>query len=164
MGMFFLLTGLLMLPVAAWAEDQTHFEKPTLLVIGTGRLAIVPDTAFVTFGMETADKSLGHAQRQNTQALQRVIERLRELQIEKERIQTSSFTVSPQYQPPSRRSSAPPSPPQIFGYVVSSGLTVEVRNTDRVAGVIEAALAAGANQFQGLRWALRNEQQGGSMR
>jgi uncharacterized protein YggE len=160
MVILLLLTALLVCPVTAWAEDELHFQKPTLMVTGTGRLAVVPDTAFVTFGMETAGKSISDAQRQNNEGMQRVTQRLRELQIEKERIQTSSFMVSPQYQPPSRRSfDAPPAPPQIVGYLVSNSVTVEVRNTDRVPAVIEAAMAAGANHFQGLRWALRDEQQ-----
>jgi hypothetical protein len=38
-------------------------------------------------------------------------------------------------------------------------MTVEVRNLDRVGSVIEESLAAGANQFQGLHWTLRDEQQ-----
>lgn len=156
-----LLTTLLALPVAAEAADQTHVEQPTLTVTGTGRLAVIPDTAFVTFGMETAGKSLGQAQRQNNETMQRVAERLREFQIDKERIQTSSFTVSPQYKPAPKRSPvAPPAPPEITGYVVSHSVTVEVRHTERVAAVIEASMAAGANHFQGLHWALRDEQQG----
>jgi uncharacterized protein len=154
-----LVMALLAWPLAAEAQDEAH-DKPTLTVTGTGRLAVAPDTAFVTFGMETAGKSLGPAQRQNNEVMQRVMERLRELQIDKERIQTSAFTVSPQYRPPPKRSSEVlPMPSEIIGYVVSNSVTVEVRDTERLAAVIEASLAAGANHFQGLHWALRDEQQ-----
>ena len=155
-----LLMVLLTFPIAAQAHDETKPEIPTLTVTGTGHLAVAPDTAFVTFGMETSGKSLAEAQRQNNLVMSKVMERLRELQIEKERIQTSSFTVSPQYKPPSKRpADAPPTPPEIIGYMVSNTVTVEVRNTEKVAAVIEESLAAGANHFQGLRWALRDEQQ-----
>ena len=154
-----LLTVLLTLPIAAQAHDETGPEMPTLTVTGTGQLAIAPDTAFVTFGMETAGKSLAEAQRLNNQVMQRVTVRLGELQIEKERIQTSSFTVSPQYKPPPKGpTDAPPAPPEIIGYQVSNTVTVEVRNQEKVAMVIEESLAAGANHFQGLHWALRDEQ------
>jgi len=155
-----LLVALFAFPVAAQAHDEGKPGTPALTVTGTGGLAVEPDTAFVTFGMETAGKSLAEAQRLNNQVMQRVTVRLRELQIEKERIQTSSFTVSPQYKPPPKRpADATPIPPEIIGYVVSNSVTVEVRNTEKVALVIEEALAAGANHFQGLRWALRDEQQ-----
>jgi uncharacterized protein YggE len=154
-----LLTVLLTLPIAAQAHEETRPETPMLTVTGTGQLAIAPDTAFVTFGMETAGKSLAEAQRLNNQVMQKVTARLGELQIEKERIQTASFTVSPQYKPPPKRpTDAAPAPPEIIGYQVSNTITVEVRNLEKVAMVIEESLAAGANHFQGLHWALRDEQ------
>lgn len=154
-----LLIGLLAGPIVAWSHEERS-EQSTLTVTGTGRLALAPDTAFVTFGMEAAGKSLPEAQRQNQAVMSQVMERLRELQIEKERIQTASFTVSPQYKPASSRpSDAPTAPPAIIGYVVNNSVTVEVRNLERVGAVIEAAFAAGANHFQGLHWALRDEQQ-----
>ena len=155
-----ILMVLLAFPTVAQAHDETKLETPTLTVTGTGQLAVAPDTAFVTFGMETAGKSLAEAQRQNNKVMSKVMERLRELQIEKERIQTSSFTVSPQYKPPPKRpADAPPTPPEIIGYMVSNNVTVEVRNTEKVAAVIEESLASGANHFQGLHWALRDEQE-----
>ena len=107
---------LLAFPIAAQAHDETKPEMPTLTVTGTGQLAVAPDTVFVTFGMETAGRSLAEAQRQNNLVMSKVMERLRELQVEKERIQTSSFTVSPQYKPPPKRpTDAPPTPPEIIG-------------------------------------------------
>lgn len=155
-----LLVGLLAVPTGAWAHDETKAEPPTLTVSGIGHLAFAPDTAYVTLGMETAGTSLAEAQRLNHTVMTKVMERLRELQIEQSRIQTSSFTVSPHYKPPSKRpADAPPVPPEIIGYVVSNSVTVEVRNLEKVGAVIEESLAAGANHFQGLRWALRDEQQ-----
>jgi uncharacterized protein YggE len=154
-----LFLTLLVCPVGARAHD-TQAEKPTLTVTGHGQLMLAPETAFVTLGMETAGKSLEEAQRLNQGVMQKVSGRLKELQIEKERIQTSSFTVSPQYKPPSKRSTdAPSAPPEIIGYVVSNNVTVEVRNLEKVGAVIDGALAAGANHFQGLHWALRDEQE-----
>ncbi len=153
------LMALLVVPVVVYAHDETP-EKPSITVTGHGQIELAPDTAFVTLGMETAGKSVGEAQRQNRQVMNKVVERLRGLQIEQERIQTASFTVSPQYRPPPKRTGdAPPAPPEIIGYVVSNNLTVEVRNLEKVGAVIEESLSAGANHFQALHWALRDEQQ-----
>jgi uncharacterized protein YggE len=111
------------------------------------------------FGMDTAARSLADAQRQNNAVMIKVMERLRDQNIEKERIQTSSFTVSPQYKPPPKRTSdMPPAPPEIIGYLMSNTVTVEVRNLEKIGRVIEDVLDAGANHFQGLHWALRDEQ------
>ena len=154
-----LLMALLALPSSAWGADGTKPETPTLTVAGTGSLTVAPDTAFVTVGMETAGKSLSQAQRENSAVMQKVMERLRALKIDKERIQTSSFMVTPQYRPsPKHPAETPPSLPEIIGYRISNTVTVEVRDLEKVATVIEEALTAGANHFQGLEWAMRDEQ------
>lgn len=156
------IIGLLMLlvfPVAVQAHDETKPETPTLTVSETATVHAAPDTAFVTFGMESPGKSLAEAQKRNSAVMSKVMDRLRELQIDKELIQTSSFTVSPQYRPPPNRpTDAPPTTPDIIGYVVSNMVTVEIRALDRVGTVIEEVLKAGANSFQGLHWGLRDNQ------
>lgn len=157
---FALVLILLGLPSLAPALDDSKPAVPILTVTGTGHLAIAPDMVYVTFGMQTLGKSLAEAQRLNSHIMQKVIDRLSELQIDKARIQTSSFTVSPQYKPPPKRSGdVPPVTPEIIGYMVSNQVTVEVFNPEKVAVVIEQTLTAGANQFQGLQWALKDEQQ-----
>lgn len=159
MRIAWLLVLLLAFPVVTLAHDETKPETPTLTVIETAMVPHAPDTAFVTFGLETASKSLADAQKRNSTVMSKVMDRLRDLQIEKERIQTSSFTVSPQYRPPSTRpADTVPTSPEIIGYVVSNMVTVEIRVLDKVGTVIEEVLKAGANSFQGLHWALRDEQ------
>ncbi|MEK6787167.1 MAG: SIMPL domain-containing protein [Nitrospirota bacterium] len=154
-----LLVLLLGAPAITLAHDETKPETSTLTVSETGTVTHAPDTAFVTFGLETAGKSLAEAQKRNSAVMSKVMDRLRDLQIDKERIQTSSFTVSPQYRPPPNRpADVPPTSPEIVGYVVSNMVTVEIRILDRVGAVIEEVLKAGANSFQGLHWGLRDEQ------
>lgn len=150
--------ALLVVPQAVQAHEEGP-PKPAMTVVGQGHILLAPDTAFVTFGMETTGKTVHDAERQNRLVMSKVLERLKALQIETERIQTAAFTVSPQYKPPPKRSDAPPGPPEIIGYVIGNTITVEVRNIETVGPVIEESLAAGANQFQSLQWGLRDEQQ-----
>ena len=154
--------GLLVLlgsPILALAHDETKLETPTLTVSETGTVMHEPDTAFVTFGMETAGKSLAEAQKRNSAVMSKVMGRLKDLQIEKERIQTSTFTVSPQYRPSKTRpNDTAPTSPEIIGYVVSNVVTVEIRALEKAGTVIEEVLKVGANSFQGLHWGLRDEQ------
>lgn len=146
-------------PVAVQAHDETKPETPTLTVSETGTMTHVPDTAFVTFGLDSPGKVLAEAQKRNSAVMSNVMDRLRDLQIDKDRIQTSSFTVSPHYRPqPKRSPDALPAPPEIVGYVVSNMVTVEIRALDKVGMVIEEVLKAGANSFHGLHWGLRDEQ------
>ena len=153
-----LIMVVLAVPIAAVAHDETP-EKPALTVTGHGHMSLAPDTAFVTLGMETTGRTVADAQRQNRVTMNKVVERLKALQIENERIQTAAFNVSPQYKPPPKRTDPPSGPPEIIGYIVSNTMTIEVRNMDKVGAVIEESLAAGANQFQNLHWALRDERQ-----
>jgi len=150
---------LLGFPVVTLAHDETTLATSTLTVSEAGIVPHAPDTAFVMFGLETAGKSLADAQKRNSTVMSKVMDRLRDLQVDKERIQTSSFTVSPQYRPPSTRpADTAPTSPEIIGYVVSNMVTVEIRALDKVGTVIEEVLKAGANSFQGLHWGLREEQ------
>ena len=159
MRTIWLLVLLLGFPVVTPAHDETKPEMPTLTVSETGTVAHAPDTAFVTFGLDSPGKSLAEAQKRNSTVMNKVMDRLRDLQIDKELIQTSSFTVSPQYRSsPHRPADARPAAPEIIGYVVSNMVTVEIRILDRVGTVIEQVLKAGANSFQGLHWGLRDEQ------
>ena len=90
---------LLMVPAEVLAHEEVP-AKPAMTVIGQGHILLTPDTAFVTLGMETTGRTVGDAERQNRMVMSKVVERLKALQIENERIQTASFTVSPQYKPP----------------------------------------------------------------
>lgn len=147
------------LPAVTLAHDETSSATSTLTVSETGIVPHAPDTAFVMFGLETVSKSLAEAQKRNSTVMSKVMDRLKDLQIDKERIQTSSFTVSPQYRPPSNRpTDVSPASSEIIGYVVSNMVTVEIRALDKVGTVIEEVLKAGANSFQGLHWGLREEQ------
>ena len=156
----FALTFSLLGTGQASALDEMKPAVPTLTVTGTGHLTLAPDMAYVTFGMQTVGKSLTEAQRRNNSVMQKVIDRLGDLAIDQTHIQTSSFTVSPQYNPaPKRSNDVSSTPSEIMGYLVSNQITVELLQPEKVPAVIEQALAAGANHFQGLQWALNAPQQ-----
>lgn len=150
---------LVMLPSVSWGFETKNPDPSILTVSASGTVTAPPDMVVISLGVETSGKALTDVQRQNSVAMQRVIDRVRGLNIDKERIQTTSFTVTPQYRQVSRRNAeAPLMTPEIIGYVVSNQLSVEVHALDKVAAVIDEALASGANRFHGLQWALRDEQ------
>ncbi len=155
-----LLVLLLLFPTVVRAHEAGKPESQTLTVSSSSSASASPDTAFISLGMETAGKSLAEAQRQNHVVMQKVLDRLRDLKIDKERIQTTSFAVTPQYRSPTKRNPEGAAvPPEIIGYQVSNTLSVEVRDLEKVPAVIDETLAVGANRFHGLQWALKDEQQ-----
>ena len=154
-----LLLALVAFPSSGWGHDTRNPDPSILTVSASGTVTAQPDMAVISFGVETSGKSLTDVHRKNSAVMQRVIDRLRGLKIEKERIQTTSFTVTPQYRQagkPNTESSM--MTPEIIGYSVSNQLAVEVQELDKVATIIDESLASGANHFHGLHWVLRDEQ------
>ena len=155
---FFLGFGVLGID-QSWGEED-HQDPPTLTVSEHGAIQLTPDKAVVSLSVETAGESLENVQADNRERMERVMARMHKLGIKKERIQTSSLSVTPQYPPRPRRQSTQPIIPQIpkiIGYKASNALTIEVLKLEIVGRVVDAALQAGANRFSHITWALRDD-------
>jgi uncharacterized protein len=63
--------------------------------------------------------------------------------IEDRDLQTSGFSINPQYQYP--KENEPQTPPKIVGYQVQNGLTVRVRDLTRLGEVLDQAVTLGVN-------------------
>lgn len=151
------LIGMLSSSVA-WA-DEGHVDPSTLTVSARGSIQLAPDTAIVNFSVETAGETFEQVVDDNRDRMQRVMSALLGLGIPEERIQTTSFDVTPKYAPPPRRRPNEPikhEPPKILGYTARNGLKVEVRDLDKVGSVADRALKAGANHFNGIQWIIRD--------
>jgi len=158
--MRFLVFGLLVIMSAtvAWAHEETDGPS-TMSASAKGSIQLAPDTAIVNFSVETAGDSFEQVVDENRDRMQRVITALSRLGIPEERIQTTSFAVTPKYAPPPRRKPNEPikyEPPRILGYTARNGLKVEVRDLEKVGAVADRALKAGANHFNGIQWIVRD--------
>src|SRR5438105_2870938 len=71
-----------------------------------------------------------------------------------ERIQTARLVLSPVYAP---RSPESRDAPRIVAYTASNTVTVRLEDLSLVGPVIDSGLKAGANQLDGVQFALRNE-------
>jgi len=142
----------------AWAYDE-KVDPSTMNVSASGSIQLAPDTAIVNFSVETAGESFEEVVSENRERMQRVMTALMTLGIPEERIQTTSFDVTPKYAPPPRRrpdEPIKPEPPKILGYTARNGLKVEVRDLDKVGAVADRALKSGANHFNGIQWIVRD--------
>lgn len=137
------LLGLVAAPLAT-AEETT----PAITVAGSGRVQAAPDLAHVSAGVVTEAAQAADAVRANAAAMQKVIAALDAAGIERKLVQTSRFDVSPVYA--DSVSARPGRMPAIVGYRVANQVSVEVRGVDRVGGVIDALVAAGANELGGV--------------
>src|ERR671915_1692221 len=146
--------------------DASLATRSTLSITSTSTTEVRPDRLSVSVGVETNGTTAQEAVSQNANLTGQVITALRGLAITEDRIETSSYSVSPIYeyiQPPQPCIEIYPPPPgcetrqEIIGYRATNTVTVTLdvpffrmvtpTVPDVNAGqVIDAAVGAGANR------------------
>lgn len=120
-----------------------------ITVTGEGVIEGMPDMAILSLGVTTQGDTAAEAMAANTAALATVLERLKASGIDERDLQTSNLSLNPNW---SNYDSS--SGQKITGYTASNLLSVRVRALPALGGVIDAAIADGANALNGLTFAL----------
>lgn len=136
---------LAMPPASARADDT-----PSIRVTGTGQTSAPPDTGQLSAGVVSEAPGAADAVRANTAAMGRVLAALEAAGIPKKDVQTSGFSVWPVY----AENAQPSAPPRITGYRVSNQVTVRVAGVEKVGGVLDQLVAAGANEMGGISFSI----------
>ncbi len=111
-----------------------------ITVVGTGSVTVTPDTAEWSFGVQTSADTADAALTANSEAMERVIAALRDAGISRDDLQTEQVAVYP------RTSDNGLS---IVGYDASNTVSATIRDLGQAGGIVDAAVAAGANQVYG---------------
>lgn len=140
---------------AAIALASTMLATPAfadaMTLTGTGTVRAAPDMATINTGVTTQAETAREALDANTEAMQALVAALQEAGLESRDIQTSNFTVNPQYvYSDARDESGYSLPPQIQGYEVSNAVTIIVRDLDALGAVLDQAVTVGANTINGI--------------
>ncbi len=147
-------TAVLAAPAAA-AEIQIAVQNPVVELTITEVVRADPDLAQVGAGVQTRAQTASEAVQANAQQMERLVERLRSLGIEREDIQTSNFSLNAEYDYNNRNGQSP-----IFtGYMVTNQVTVRLKRLDRVGQVLDALVAAGANNIFGPNFQLEDDRE-----
>jgi len=128
----------------AAAEDATP-RQPLIIVSGEGQAAVAPDMAVVTLSVIKQSKTAQDALDQDNKAMGAVLATLKNGGIAERDLQTSGFAIQPQYNYPAANNGQQP-PPELVGYQVSNGLTVRIRDLNKLGGIIDQAVGLGINQ------------------
>jgi uncharacterized protein YggE len=142
-----LFASLVAAMLAALPARAADADARAIVVSGVGEVMAKPDQARLTAGVVTDGTTATAALSANTTAMNRVFAALKAAGIPDTKIQTSNFSVNPQY-PPYRVDS--PEPRTITGYQVSNQVTVVIDDLSKVGSVIDALVKSGANQSYGL--------------
>jgi len=124
----------------------------TLSVTGTAEVKVAPDICFMTLVVSAENKqNAARAYGDNNAAAQRIADAIRGQGIGSEDIQTSGFSISPQYRYEDRTRR------RIFeGYSVRHTLAVKVRDLTHVSSVLDAAVGAGATEVNSVNFTIEN--------
>lgn len=113
---------------------------PGITVVGTGTVTATPDTAEWSFGVQTSGQTAAEALAANSTAMEKVVAALRGGGIAKEDLQTEQVSVYPRTSDDGL---------SIVGYDASNTVRATIHDLDRAGGLVDAAVAAGANQVYG---------------
>lgn len=139
-------------PMAAAAQEPAtpvaEFSASTFSLSAYGEVRVAPDMATINIGVSTEAPSASQAMAQNAVQMNQVMAALRRAGIEEKNIQTSSLNLNAQY---TYRDNEPP---VLRGYQATNQVTVRVMDLDRLGSAIDAVVAAGSNQINGISFGL----------
>lgn len=137
----------------AYAQDPSQLA--TINISASGAATAAPDMATVTSGVVTQGETARQALSANNEAMSALIKVLEDAGIETRHIQTSGFSVQPNYVHSDKRDqNGYVLPPKINGYRVSNMVTVSVYDLDNLGTVLDKSVSVGANSINGVTFAV----------
>ena len=134
----------LILSMASLAD--TNKPVPRILVTGEGSTDLAPDMAIVTMTVSRQADTARAALDANSAAMSDVLTAMKTAGIEARDLQTSAFSIQPNYFNPPQKPSGKREPPRIVSYTVRNSLTVRVRDLSTVGVILDKSVSLGVNQ------------------
>lgn len=116
----------------------TQTKGEPLMVTETGKVAVVPDIAKITIGIEEQGQSLKQAQNSVNSKSKKITDELKKLGIEEKNIKTINYNLYPEYDYQT-------SPYKINGYRVTTSYEVKITDFEVVNDAVDVATNSGAN-------------------
>ena len=117
----------------------------TITVEADGKVTVSPDIALTTMGMSAESKTVAEAQKKNTEVMNKLLEKLNALGVDKKDVQTINYSIYPTYD-------YKDGVQVIRGYQVDQSVTIKIRDLTKANDVIALAGDVGANSVGGLQF------------
>lgn len=141
----------LSVPSAA-AEIQIQAQGPVVEITAAQTVQSAPDIATISGGVTSRAATAVEAMRLNAAAMDKVISALKKQGIDARDIQTSGINLNPQW-----RWNNDQSPPTFLGYDAGNRVSVVLRDVAKTGPVLDAMVAAGANEISGPQFSLDDD-------
>lgn len=123
----------------------------SITVQGQGEVTATPDMAMINSGVTTQGATAREALDANSKAMAELMAALEAAGIEARDVQTSNFSVSPNYvYSDARDENGYTLPPMIQGYQVSNSVSVRVRDIAQLGAILDRSVDVGANTINGI--------------
>ena len=144
------MAGALSQPAFAQEKNVSEKQQTFVIVTGEGEVQAAPDMAILDLSVLREAKTAREALTDNNKAMSKVLGAMKEAGIEDRDLQTSGVNIQPTYTYPNDKNGL--KAPKIIGYNVTNGLTVRVRDLDKVGDLLDKSIDLGVNQSGGLRF------------
>ena len=116
----------------------------TIVVSGTGRVAVEPDIAELRLGVSIARPTVEAARTAAAEAMTAILAAVLAAGVERRDVRTTLLAVQPRYDYRDGK------PPVLSGYDLNNVVEISVRDLSILGAVIDGALTAGATSLDGL--------------
>ena len=140
-------------------QYATGSTNAGIWVTGTGEMSLTPDIALVRLGVEVTASTVTEAREDAAEAMEAVIEAVKEHELTDEDIQTTSFNIWPRYEYQEVVSEGVTSNKRVLtGYQVSNTAVIKIRDLDAVGEIIDDVATAGgdATRINGIDFSIED--------
>ena len=151
-----LLCSLFILPnLSATDATKSPLEHiHSIFVTGNGEVSATPDTAIVRFGMTAQNARASVAQSKVNEVVQKAIEAIEKIGVKRQSIHTVGISLTPIYTDKLLSSGGS----KITAFRADNGIEVVADDIKLTGDIVDAAIAAGANEIQSVSFRLKDDQ------
>ena len=141
------VTAIVIVSVVMALKDPDIDDRFT--VSATGKVTAIPDIAMITIGVHTeAKETAAGAVKENTELMNKIVEALKGIDIEKKDITTTSYKLNPVYDWTDKSGRT------LKGYEIRQNVTIKIRDLDNIGKAIQVTTEEGANQIGGISFTI----------
>lgn len=126
------------------AASSAGPDEGSIVVSGTGRVAVAPDVADLRLGVSVARPTVDAARAGAAAIMESILAAVDRAGVERRDVRTSQLSVQPRYDYRDGK------PPTLTGYELANVVEVTVRDLTRLGDVIDGTLGAGATSMDSL--------------
>jgi uncharacterized protein YggE len=128
------------LALGACSRHDEGSRPPRLIAVqGEGSVVVAPDRATVMLSIAARHRDLAKAQAEADEVVARVMEVADDLDIAKEKVQTTGIEIQPEFEWQNGKRVS-------LGYLVQRTSTIELEDLTKLGDLMEKALATGVNE------------------